>query len=92
MPPLLKVKCKKCGKEFYSVWTIPKYCDECRLKMKPYRICKICGFMTKSDEDIVRHLAKNYKIPEENCTIQIIQIKREETNGTNRKESGRKHK
>lgn len=48
--------------------------------------------MTKSDEDIVRHLAKNYKIPEENGTIQIIQIKREETNGTNRKESGRKHK
>ena len=47
------------------------------MKRKHY-CCKICGFMTPSQTDMLEHLQqskKNERVSDENCNIKIIKIR-----------------
>lgn len=40
--------------------------------------CKICEFETTSNKDMIEHLAKTQKYPEENCRNKVEKMKEDE--------------
>ncbi len=43
--------------------------------MKRELTCKICGFVTYNDEDMIDHLAHTQELEQENCNLQILEVK-----------------
>jgi hypothetical protein len=43
--------------------------------------CKICGFITYSDEDMIRHLSGKQHCKVENCNLEILVVKRKRKKG-----------
>jgi len=37
-------------------------------------ICKVCGFMTASQEDIIKHMSQTWEVEEDCCEKKTIDI------------------
>jgi len=35
--------------------------------------CKICGFITNDNEDMIKHLSQTHKLKEENCDKKVLE-------------------